>query len=68
MINYCKITKPIYGIVDIEVNDLIKELKNRLRQSKADSRHFNHKCVKFAITEDDEGNLWISGYTKKDLE
>lgn len=68
MIDYFKIYTPTYGTTDIEVNVFIEELKNRLRQAKVDNKHFGHECVKFVITKDAEGNLWMSGYTKKDLE
>lgn len=67
MIDYFKIYTPTYGTTDIEVDGFIEELKNRLRQAKLDNKHFDHKCVKFVITKDHEGELWLSGYAKKDL-
>jgi hypothetical protein len=67
MINYSKLIKPTYGTTNVEVKDFIKDIKNKLRFAKVDSKHFNHKCVRFVITIDENDQLWISGYTKDDL-
>jgi hypothetical protein len=67
MIDYFKISTPIYGTVDVQIDDFIKELKTRLRQAKVENKHFNHKCIKFSVTIDDNHQLWLTGYSKKDL-
>ena len=67
MIDICIIPTPVYGTTDIEINDFINYLKDRLKQAKEDNQHFEWKCVRYVITQDEDGKLWLSGFTKKDL-
>ena len=67
MIDICKIPTPVYGTTDIEVNEFINYLKNGLKRAEEDNQYFEWKCVRYALTQDKDGNLWLSGYTKKDL-
>ena len=67
MINICIIPTPVYGTTDIEINDFINYLQDKLIKAKEDTQHFEWKCVRYAITKDKDGNFWLSGYTKKDL-
>jgi hypothetical protein len=62
-----QITTPVHGTTDIEVSALIKQLQQRLRQAKEDNKHYGWGCTRYSITMDNEGQLWLSGHTKKDL-
>ena len=61
-----KITTPRHGITDVDVVDLINELKTRLRHAKEDAKHFNRKFDSYRIEADKEGGLWLSGVSVED--
>jgi hypothetical protein len=67
MRDICKIPTPVYGTTDIEINEFINYLLIKLIKAKEDNQHFEWKCVRYAITQDEDGKLWLSGFTKKDL-
>ena len=67
MIDIRKILTPVFGTTDIEINDYIEDLKNALLQAEEFNKHFEWKCVRYAITQDEDGKLWLTGYTEKDL-
>ena len=67
MIDICKIPSPVYGTTDIEINEFINDLLKKLLRAKEDNQHFEWKCVRYAITKDQDGELWLTGYTEKDL-
>jgi len=58
------ITTPVHGTTTIEVESLIKQLQLRLRQAKEDNEHFGWGCVRYCITMDESGHLWLTGFTK----
>ena len=62
-----QITTPVHGTTDIEVSELIKQLQQRLRQAKEYNKHYGCGCTHYTVTMDNEGQLWLSGHTKKDL-
>ena len=62
------ITTPVYGTTTIEVESLIKELQQRLRQAKEDNDHFDWGCIRYVIATDEFGQLWLNGITKEDAE
>ena len=62
-----QITTPVHDTTDIEVSELIKQLQQRLRQAKEFNKHYGWGCTRYSITMDSEGQLWLSGHTKKDL-
>jgi uncharacterized glyoxalase superfamily protein PhnB len=66
MIDIFRITTPVYGTTSIEVESLIKELKQRLSQAKEKNKHFDWGCVRYCITTDEFGHLWLIGFTKED--
>jgi hypothetical protein len=61
-----QITTPVHGTADIEVSELIKQLQQKLRQAKEFNKHYGWGCARYSITMDSEGQLWLSGHTKKD--
>lgn len=67
MINIYIIPTPVYGTTDIEINDFINFLQNKLIKAEEDNQNFDWECVRYAITQDEDGKLWLSGFTKKDL-
>ena len=62
-----QITTPVHGTTDIEVSELIKQLQQRLRQAKEFNKSYGWGCTRYTVTMDNEGQLWLSGHTKKDL-
>ena len=67
MINIFQITTPTHGTTDIEINVFINDLKAKLRRAKEENKHFDWKCIRYAITKDADGQLWLTGYDKRDL-
>ena len=61
-----QITTPVHGTTDIEVSELIKQLQQKLRLAKEFNKHYGWGCTRYSITKDSEGQLWLSGHTKKD--
>jgi hypothetical protein len=66
MIDICKIPTPVYGTTDIEINEFINYLLIKLIKAKEDNQHFDWGCVRYYITTDEFGHLWLSGFTKED--
>ena len=67
MIDIFKITTPVHGSTNVEVNDLINQLQQRLRQAKDDNKHFGWGCTRYVITMDVDGQLWLSGQTQEKI-
>lgn len=61
-----KLTTPVYGLTDVPPEDFIDELNSRMERAQDDNEHFDHGFARFSLTADENGGIWLTGFTKKD--
>lgn len=64
MLWLCKLPTPVYGTQCVGIKSFIDTLKTRLRHAKDNNKHFGWKLDRYEIAIDEDGVLWMVGFTK----